>query len=566
MVDRTVTEQIVREAEDIEKYKSGLLQQAQRLAMNLDPYSGQPIAAGQTLQDFLGRGQTATYGPGGELTGYTPGGGAYQVAGFAAPQITAIQEAARRGIGAYSPYIASAQGALGSAYTTTGEAADILRGADTRRQFLDAQQALGQAGGATSLVSAAAPELTRGFQDIERGIGGLDVAQRLALQSAQQEFAPALAATRAAMGDIGTARNLTLAARQAQFAPSQSFLGEAAGYMRPTSFTAPGAAETYMSPYMQGVVGIQQREAQRQADIARQGRAAQAARAGAFGGLREGIVEAEAQRNLAQQLGDIQTTGLQSSFQQAQQQYNAEQAARMQAAQQLAGIGGVLGQQAVQQAQLGQGAAGQYGQQAGQQGALAAQLANIQAQQAGLGLQGAGLYGNLANMYGGLAGQRGALAGQLGGLYGQQAGLYQNLGQGIGNLATQQFGVGQQMAQGLGGLGAQLGQLGVQYGALGQTAQQMGQGDINFLYNIGQAQQALNQQMLDAARATAMQTMYTPYQQAAFLSDIYKGAPSTQMATTIAQQPSPSPFQQIAGTAIGGLAAYAGAKRANLFG
>lgn len=491
MVDRTVTEQIVREAEDIEKYKSGLLQQAQRLAMNLDPYTGQPIPEGQRLQDFLGRGQIATYGPGGELTGYTPGGGAYQVAGFAAPQVSALQGALQRGIGYYDPYITSAQDALRSAYSTTGEAADVLRGADTRRQFLDAQQALGQAGGATSLVSQAAPEIQRSFRD------------------------------------IGTAQGIALATGQPRFAPSQQYFREAAGYVRPTSFTTPGAAESYMSPYIQGVVGIQQREAQRQADIARQGRSAQAVRAGAFGGLREGVIEAEAQRNLAQQLGDIQATGLQSAFQQAQQQYNAEQAARMQGGQQLAGIGSLFGQQALQEAQLGQGAAG--------------------------------LYGNLAS-------QRGALAGQLGGLYGQQAGLYQNLGQGIGNLATQQFGVGQQMAQGLGGLGAQLGQLGVQYGALGQTAQQMGQGDINFLYNIGQAQQALNQQMLDAARATAMQTMYTPYQQAAFLSDIYKGAPSSQMATTIAQQPSPSPFQQIAGTAIGAGAAYAGAKRAGLFG
>jgi hypothetical protein len=119
---------------------------------------------------------------------------------------------------------------------------------------------------------------------------------------------------------------------------------------------------------------------------------------------------------------------------------------------------------------------------------------------------------------------------------------------------------------GLGSLAAQLGQLGIQQGAMGQTAQAMGQSDINFLYNIGQAQQALNQQQLDAQRATETQRLYAPYQQAAFLSDIYRGAPSTQMATTAASQPSASPFQQAAGIGIGTLAAAAGAKRTGLFG
>ena len=50
-----------------------------------------------------------------------------------------------------------------------------------------------------------------------------------------------------------------------------------------------------------------------------------------------------------------------------------------------------------------------------------------------------------------------------------------------------------------------------------------------------------------------------PYQQLAFQSDIYKGAPSSQMAITSQQTPTPSPFQQIAGlgTGIMGLAGAA---------
>jgi hypothetical protein len=145
------------------------------------------------------------------------------------------------------------------------------------------------------------------------------------------------------------------------------------------------------------------------------------------------------------------------------------------------------------------------------------------------------------------------------------AGQLQNIGMGIGQLAGQQFGIGQATAQGLGQLGGQLGQLGVQQAALGQTAQAMQQGDVNFLYNIGQAQQALEQQRLDAERASALQRVYAPYQQASFLSDIYRGAPSSQMATTAASQPSASPFQQAVGIGLGAVATAAGAKKAGLF-
>ncbi len=76
----------------------------------------------------------------------------------------------------------------------------------------------------------------------------------------------------------------------------------------------------------------------------------------------------------------------------------------------------------------------------------------------------------------------------------------------------------------------------------------------------------LVQQGLDAQRATQMQRLYAPYQQLGFLSDIYRGAPSTQMATTAVSQPSASPFQQAAGIGLAGLTAAAGAAKAGLFG
>ena len=121
------------------------------------------------------------------------------------------------------------------------------------------------------------------------------------------------------------------------------------------------AAQEYMSPYMQSVVENQQREAQRQADIASTGRAAQATQAGAFGGSRQAIMDAEAARNLALQKGDIQSQGLQSAYSQAQQQFNADQAQRMAAQQANIGqqqFGANLGMQGLQTAL---GAAGQLG-------------------------------------------------------------------------------------------------------------------------------------------------------------------------------------------------------------
>jgi hypothetical protein len=132
-----------------------------------------------------------------------------------------------------------------------------------------------------------------------------------------------------------------------------------------------GAAQQYMNPYMQSVVDMQQQEAQRQADIAGTQRGAQAVQAGAFGGSRQAIMDAEAARNLASQKGSIQATGLQNAYSQAQQQFNADQARQQQAQQmyeQSRQYGAGLGMQGLQTALQSAGALGQLGQtQYGQQ-------------------------------------------------------------------------------------------------------------------------------------------------------------------------------------------------------
>jgi len=98
-------------------------------------------------------------------------------------------------------------------------------------------------------------------------------------------------------------------------------------------------AGNYMNPYMQNVVDIQQREASRASDIQRNVNQAQAVGQGAFGGSRSAIVEAERQRNLGTQLGDIQAQGLNAAYNQAQQQFNTEHQLGEQSRQYEAGLG-----------------------------------------------------------------------------------------------------------------------------------------------------------------------------------------------------------------------------------
>jgi len=159
----------------------------------------------------------------------------------------------------------------------------------------------------------------------------------------------------------------------------------------------------YMNPYMQSVVDIQQREAQRQADIAGTQRAGQAVRSGAFGGSRAGVMEAEAARNLATQKGDIQAQGQNAAFQNAQQQFNTQQQRDLQAqlANQGAGLqaqqmgeqsrqyGAGYGMQGLQTGlqaagQLGQLGQTQYGQQLGNINLQNQMGAQQQAQQQGI--------------------------------------------------------------------------------------------------------------------------------------------------------------------------------------
>jgi hypothetical protein len=141
-----------------------------------------------------------------------------------------------------------------------------------------------------------------------------------------------------------------------------------------------GSMREYMSPYMQGVVEAQKRGAV--SDYMRQlpGLGAAAARAGAKGGTREALMQSEAQRGLAERLGDIESQGLQQAYQQAASQFGQDRAAMMQAALANQQAGLTTGQQNLAAA-LG---VQQLGTQSGLQAALANQAAGMQVGQQNL--------------------------------------------------------------------------------------------------------------------------------------------------------------------------------------
>jgi len=422
-----------------------------------------------------------------------------------------------------------------------------------------------QATGLASLAGQQAGQIAGGFQPAQAqqffqgpqmgqmGVGYQSVQaaelQQYGMVSPGQVQAPALQDIQMAAVPEVQGPNL----QQFQMGPAERVSAE--------RFGAPQMQE-YMSPYTEGVVEQQKRAAIQ--DYARQipGLGAAAARVGGRGGTREALLQSEAQRNLQSQLQGIEATGRQQAFQQAAQQFGADRAAAMQAAQLNQAAGLTTGQQNLA-ALLGI-------QQLGTQAGLQAQLANQQAglttgQQnlaARLGTQqlGAqqGMQAALANQQMGFnVGQQNLQAALAQQQLGAQTGLQaQQLNQ-AAQLQAQQQALGQQQAlnqlamQGAGmqaqyGLaGAQLGEQSRQFGAnlglqglqqqlaaagqLGQLGQQQfgqQQAALQAQQQAGSQMQQLEQARLQMAYEDFLNRQRYPYQQLGFMSDLIRGTPT----------------------------------------
>ncbi len=160
-------------------------------------------------------------------------------------------------------------------------------------------------------------------------------------------------------------------------------------------------ADQYMSPYVQNVLDVTKRKAIEDAQKTQLMQNLGAARQGTYGGARQLLAGTERERALGQNLSDIQSTGLQAAYENAQQQFERDRTASMGADR--TNLDALLGVQ-------------QLGSQQGLQAALANQQSGLEAQRmgeqsrqfgsqqglAGLAqaLQGAQTLGNLGQMQG----------------------------------------------------------------------------------------------------------------------------------------------------------------------
>ena len=369
--------------------------------------------------------------------------------------------------------------------------------------------------------------------------------------------------------------------------------------------------QSYMNPYQQLVTDIEAREAKRASDTQAAEIAQQAAMAGGLGGYREAILQSERERNLSQQLADIQARGGQAAFAQAQKAFEADRAARLQQAQ-LGLQTGTEQQRALQQAeQLRQAAFGtseQARQQAAKLGLSAQQQeeaarqaqeqfnqrsfeagekARQQAAQLGLSAQQQQEAANqaaqrfrseafAANQRGRLAQQQEARAvfearerakqqaAQLG-LSAAETQERMDQAQNQAAMAAREFNVrmAQERAQlGLAGLQADQAGRGQALDAarllssLGGQEQAMAFDRLRNLQAAGEIQRGLDQRSLDLGYQDFLRQQAFPREQIGFFSNILQGLPVTPGSTMASFGVQPTTGQQLLGAGIGGVGLY----------
>jgi len=137
------------------------------------------------------------------------------------------------------------------------------------------------------------------------------------------------------LGNIGFPGQLGQTFSASGAAPMPTFTGVGKA-TTPTQTSPTGIAANYMNPYLSAVLAPQLSELQRQAQIAQMRQASKLTGAGAYGGSRQAIMDAELQRNLLQEMNRTIGTGYATAYDKAMDQFNKEQAQAM-------GLAGLLG-------------------------------------------------------------------------------------------------------------------------------------------------------------------------------------------------------------------------------
>ena len=469
-----------------------------------------------------------------------------------------------------NPIRTGAIGQIGEGVSTLGEGVTELRGTTglydtaTRRGAADpifsdfSEDVIGDTatdiGTASSAIGTAATTGATGVRGAGAGIAGQVGAAQTGADIAAQR---ARDATAQAQRDLSGAGAFGLGAA----AEGISRLDDTTGMFDPQGIGA------FMNQYEDAAVQQAIQDIARAGQIQRNELGAQAVGAGAFGGSREAVAQQELGRNILEQQGrtaaGMRQAGFESAAQRAQQAFEAQQGRGQSAAQ----LQGQLGQ-------AGAGTAMNAAEAAGRLGLSAEQLAQTGALQGGqLGLSGQTNLADLLSQAAGLemqgAGAQADLSMGLAGLRGTGFEMAQNLGQSAfedqmrrGQNASQIFG---SLGQGLGSLAGQQTDIGVRQAALGEAAQQAGQSDVNALFNIGALEQGQMQSEYDVQRQADIEEAYEPFQRFAYMSDIFRGVPSTQSSMTVSSVPSPSPVSNIIGMAQG-IQGYQNAGGGGIFG
>ena len=297
-------------------------------------------------------------------------------------------------------------------------------------------------------------------------------------------------------------------------------------------------AQQYMSPFIQQALEPQMREA---VTSARRGQVAQdlgSARQGTYGGSRQLLASMERERNLGQQMGDIQARGMQSADENAQQQFERDRAAGMTA--------GAQNQQAALQTQ-------QLGTQTGLQVALA-NLSNEQ--QARVNNQAQQFQAQGMNAENAL---RAALANQQTSLASRQANQQADLDRQRMAEQSRQFG----SQQGLAGL-AQAGQMGQTLANIGSAQSQSDQARYAQQTSTAAQQQVLNQQRLDQQYQDFLRQRDYPMEQMQQYSSLLRGVPVGLNSTSTTYAPNASLGSQLVSGGLGAAALYNTANRAGI--
>lgn len=168
--------------------------------------------------------------------------------------------------------------------------------------------------------------------------------QRMATATPEQQAARQSVAGMEQPGQFAAGTGLAAAGGLGALGAGQQYMAMA---------TSPGAQQAFMSPYMQNVVDLQKQEAIRDAQKGMLAQNLGAARQGTYGGARQLLAGTERERNLQQNLANIQATGAQKAYEDAIRGMQFGTTAGIQGAQAATQAGATLGQLGIGQQQAG---------------------------------------------------------------------------------------------------------------------------------------------------------------------------------------------------------------------